>query len=97
MRPISPPIALRATDINIAQELHFYFFETRSTAALTLALRRIETKRARRESPLPRHFRLREQFPNIVKGSDVHHRIGTRRSAECGLIHHYDASQLLPP
>ena len=56
MLPIPPPVAVRATDEHIAEELHFDFLETSAATTLALADAGVEAERAGIEAALPRRF-----------------------------------------
>ena len=86
MGTIAATVAIRATNKNVAQELHLDFLETSSPAAFALAFARVEAESAGIQPALPRHVRLREDFADIIESANVNRRIGTRRFCEDGLI-----------
>ena len=93
---VAPPVAIRATDKNIAQELHFDLLKTGAPAAFALALRGIETEGAGAQAALFGGRGPGKQLANFVKRPDINRRIGARRPAQQGLVHRDDPAQMLP-
>src|SRR5437588_12167252 len=96
MRPITPPIAFRTANVDIAQELHLDLFKSSAAATFALPLCRIETERASGQPPLARQIRLCKELADIIKRANINHRIRSRRAAKSRLIHHYNPAQMLP-
>src|SRR4051812_40928336 len=95
MRPIPPAVAIRAANKNVTEKLHFNLLKARSAAPLALALGGVETESAGIEAALFGGFGLREEFPDIIKGTDVNCRIGASRLAENGLVHQHNLAKVL--
>lgn len=92
---IAASMALGATDKHVGEELHFDLFESRATAAVALALGRIEAEIAGCETLLKGRFGLGEEFANSIEGADVNGGIGSRRPADGRLVHEKNAVQML--
>ena len=98
VRAVTASLALRAADIDIAEELHLDFLEARAPATLALALAGIKTERAGAQATLARPIGLREQFADGIEGPDIDRRIGTGSFAERRLVHqHYATKMLVAP
>src|SRR4051812_6009669 len=96
MRAIPASIAVRASDVNITQELHLDFFETCAAATLALTLRGIEAERAGVEPPLAGKFGLGEEFAHIFESPDVDHRVGSWGFSKRRLVDEHHAPQVFP-
>src|SRR5438552_18761512 len=97
MRAVATAIAIGAANENVAEELHFYFFEAGATAALTLALGGVEAEGAGVESALFGRLGLSEQLTDVIERADINGRIGAWGSAAAGLIDQYYLVQMLGP
>src|SRR5512142_608017 len=91
MLPIAAPVAVGTADEDVAEELHFDFFEACAAAAFALALAGIEAESAGVQAALLRRVRLCEEFPDIIESSDVNRGIRARRLAENRLVDEHDA------
>ena len=60
MRPVPPPIAIRAADKNVAEKLHLDFLKACASATLALALAGIEAEGAGIQPTLPGRLGLGE-------------------------------------
>ena len=95
MRLVAPPLALRAADEDIAQELHLDFLEAIAPAALAASHARVEGKRARRQPLRDRVRRLGEKIADAVEDAEIHRRRRARRARERRLIHHHHLLDLV--
>src|SRR5262245_18802855 len=93
MRTIAPTATSGATDINITQKLHFYFFKAGAAACLTLALSGVETEGTRTESALASQFGTGKQFSNVVERADIDGRVRARGSAQGRLVHKHHIAE----
>ena len=80
--PIAPAVAIGAADEDVAEKLHFDFFEPGAAATFALALRGIEAERTGIQTALLREIGLREHFADVVERADVNRRIRPRCLAE---------------
>ena len=86
MRTVTPAVAIRAADKNVAQKLHFDLFKPGAATALALAFARIETEGAGFQPALASQFGLREEFADSIERADINGRIGSRGFAQRGSI-----------
>ena len=87
-RPIAAPIAVRAAQIHIGQELHLDVFESVAAAGWATTVAGIETEHAGFVGALFCHRRFREQIADRIEGTDVARGIRARSSTNRGLVHH---------
>src|ERR1017187_2992433 len=84
------PIAVGATQIDVAEELHLDVLETIPAARRAASFAGIETKCARRITALLRRRLRGEKFTDRVERADVAGRIRARGPADGRLVHHHD-------
>src|SRR3954468_18102032 len=75
VRAIAASVAIRAANVNVAQKLHFNFFEARPSAFLALPLRGVEAEGAAGEAALARRLNLRKKVTKKIKCTDVNRRV----------------------
>ena len=88
-------IAIRATQIHIAQKLHFHMLKAGTAAGRATAIATIETEFGCGVTALPRHRGVGENFADRVPGTDITHRVGTRGFANRRLIDKHHITQMV--
>lgn len=96
MLAIAPPVAVRAADEDVAEELHLDLLEARAPAAFALADAGVEAEGAGVEAALLRQFGGGEEFAEVFERADVNGGVGARGFAERGLIDEDDLGEVLP-
>ena len=93
----APPFALRATHIEIAQELHLDLLETGAAAAFATAAAGVERESARGQALRHRFGQSREEFPHPIINAEVKNRRRTRSAGKRRLIDHHDLTDAVRP
>src|SRR5690606_25575590 len=88
LRPVARAIAIRATQVDVREELHLHMLKTGATAGGATAIAAIEAEGTRRIAAFLGQPGLREQLADRIKCTYIAGRIGTRRLAHGGLVHH---------
>lgn len=91
---IAVAFALGTADEDIAEELHFDFFESGAAAAFALALEGIEAEGAGVEAALSGEVGPGEEFAEVIESADIDGGVGTWGPAEGGLIDEEDLGDL---
>ena len=86
----APTFALRATDVEIAQELHLDFLETSSAATFATAAPGVERERARGQTLRHRLGQSGEEFAHPIINAEIKNRRRARRARKRRLIDHHD-------
>ena len=94
-RAVAFAIAVRAAQVNVAQELHFHMFEARSAAGGAAAVAIVEAEFGRGVAALARQRGIGKNLTDRIPGTDVAHRVGARRFADRGLVHKDHVTELL--
>ena len=76
--PVALAVAIRATQVNVAQELHLDMLEAGATAGWAAPVTAVETELRRGVAALPRQWCLGKQLAHSVPCADVAGRIGAR-------------------
>ncbi len=92
--PEALTVAIRTANIHIGQELHFYVFKARAAARRAATIAAIKAKRTRCVAAFAGNRRLREQFANRIKRTDIARRVRARRLTNLRLIDHDDIGEL---
>ncbi|EDT04028.1 hypothetical protein BamIOP4010DRAFT_2429 [Burkholderia ambifaria IOP40-10] len=92
---VAAAVAVRATQVDVAQELHLDVLEARAAARRATAVARVEAERAGAVAALQRERRLREQLADLVERADIAGRIRPRGLADRRLIDEHDVADLV--
>ena len=95
--PVALAVAIRAAQIDVAEELHLDMLEARAAAAWATPVATVEAELAGGVAALTRERRGGKQLANRVPGTDVAHRVGARRFANGRLVDKHHRAQLLGP
>src|SRR5690606_33064207 len=87
---IALAVALAATEVNVAQELHLDVLEAVPVARGTTAVAGVEAERARRVAALPRERLGREELADRLERADEARRVRARRLADRRLVDEHD-------
>ena len=82
----TPAVAIRASQIDIGQELHLDMLETRTATARAAPVTRIEAEHAGRIAALGRQRRCGKQLAQLVECADIAGRVRTRGLADRRLV-----------
>jgi hypothetical protein len=96
VRSVAAAVAAGAANEDVAEELHFDLLEAGATAALALALGRVETEGAGVQAALPGWVRFSEERADVVKRADIDGGVGARGLAQGRLVHVDNAAQRFP-
>ncbi len=92
---VAAAVAIRATQVDVAQELHFDVFEARAAAGRATTVARVEAERAGAVAALQRERRLREQLADFVECADVASRVRACGLADRRLVDEHDVADLV--
>ncbi len=84
--PVTLAVAIGATQIHVAQELHFHVLKARTTAGGATAIAAVEAEFAAGVAALARHWGVGEDRADGVPRAYVTHRVGTRGFADRRLV-----------
>src|SRR5262245_55548951 len=93
----TPPFALRATHIEIAQELHLDLLETGAATPFATDAAGIEGESARGQALRHRVGQSREALPHPVINAEVKNRRRTWSAGKRRLINHHDLTDAVRP
>ncbi|SQA72392.1 Uncharacterised protein [Burkholderia mallei] len=93
--PVAAAVAVRATQVDVAQELHLDVLEAGAAAARAAAVAGVEAEGARAVAALQRKRRLREQLADLVERADIARRVRARGLADRRLVDEHDVAHLL--
>ena len=88
-------VAVGATQIHVAQELHFHVLKARAAAGRATPVAAVETELAAGVAALARHRGVGEQGADGVPGADVTHGVGARGLADRRLVHEHHTTQMV--
>ncbi len=92
---VAAAVAIRAAQVDVAQELHLDVLEARAAAGRAPAVARVEAERAGTVAALQREWRLREQLADLVERADVARRVRPRGLADRRLVDEHDVADLV--
>ena len=94
-RAVALAVAVRAAQVDIAQELHLHMLETAAATGRATAIATVEAELARGITALLRQRRGGKQLADRIPGADIAHRVGTRRLADRRLVHEHHVGQMV--
>ena len=94
---VTPPVAVGAAQVDVAQELHLHMLETASAAGGAAPGSRVEAEGARGVAALHRQGLGGEELANGVEGADVAGRVGAGGAADGRLVDQHHLGDLLVP
>ena len=93
--PVTLAVAIGATQIHVAQKLHFHVLKARAAAGRATPVAAVETELAAGVAALARHWGVGEDRSNGVPRPHVTHRVGARGFADGRLVHKDHSAQVI--
>ena len=93
--PVALAVAIRATQVDVAQELHFHVFKPGATTGGAAPIAAIEAEFGSAVAALPRQMRVGKNLADGVPGAHITDRVGTCRLAYRRLVHEHHVGQLV--
>ena len=93
-RAIALAIAVRATQVDVAQELHFHMLKAGAAAGGAAAVAVVEAEFGRGVATLARQGRRGKNLADGIPGPHIAHRVGTGRLANRRLVHKHHIAEL---
>ena len=82
----APAVAVRAAQVDVAEELHLHMLEARAAAGRAAAVAGVEAEHAGGVAALARQRRVGEELADLVPGADIAGRVGARGLADRALV-----------
>ena len=93
--PVALAVAVRAAQVDVAQELHLDMLEAGPAADRAASVAIVEAELAGGVTALPGQRCLRKQLAHGVPGADIAGRVGARRFADGGLVDKHHVGQVV--
>ena len=97
LRPETPAVAVRATQVHVGQELHLHMLEAVAPAGRAASVAGVEAEHAGLVAAFLRCGRSREQVADRIERAHVARRIRTRGAPDLGLVNHHHVRHVLHP
>ena len=97
LRPITFAVAIRATQIHVAQKLHLNMLKARTTAGGAAAVTAVEAELAGGVTALARQWRSGKNLPDRIPRAHIAHGVGAGGFANRRLVHKHHIAQVIRP